>query len=315
MSLNVVVTGGCGFVGIPVIRQLAQEGYRVVAYDNLSRGSVEALGSLVSDVQVIIGDVRDGETFSKALVQQKADFVVHLAALHFIPDCNDDPQLCLSTNVLGTQTVLDAVAGCPSLCGLVLASTAAVYEPSPLPHHEDSRLAPSDVYGHSKLAAEQLADAFSARTNIPTAIARLFNVYGPGETNPHLIPTIISQARRGATLFLGDLSTSRDYVFTEDVATGIGRLLGAVAGGRSFICNLGTGKAHSGTEVVSAISRVMEMKLEIQLDSSRLRSSERPVLCADITSAARLLDWKPTTPFEIGLRGAAAGPFRDESRL
>lgn len=315
MSPNVVVTGGCGFVGVPVMRQLARAGHRVVAYDDLSRGSAEALGSLAGDVEVIVGDVRDGEALARALRQHEAEIVVHLAALHFIPDCNRDPERCLSTNVLGTQVVLEAAAACPNLRGFVFASTAAVYEPSLLPHNEESRLGPSDVYGNSKLAAEQLVDAFHCRTNIPTGVARLFNVYGPGETNPHLIPAVIGQARRAATLFLGDLSTSRDYVFTEDVAVGFARLANAVAGERSLTCNFGTGKARTGEQVVAAIARVMDIELTIEVDASRLRPSERPVLCADISRAAQLLNWSPTTSFEEGLRAAAEGPMRDDGRL
>ena len=306
MSPNILVTGGCGFVGVPVMRQLARAGHRVVAYDDLSRGSAEALGSLAGDVQVIVGDIRDGETLSRALIQHDAEIIVHLAALHFIPDCNHDPERCLSTNVLGTQLVLEAAAG---------SSTAAVYEPSRVPHNEESRLAPSDVYGCSKLAAEQLVDAFHRRTQIPTGVARLFNVYGPGETNPHLIPAVIGQARRGATLLLGDLSTSRDYVFTEDVAIGFARLVDSVAGERTLMCNLGTGKARTGEEVVQAIARVMEIEPKIEVDTSRLRPSERPVLCAEITRAAQLLNWSPATPFEEGLRAASRGPMRDDSRL
>jgi UDP-glucose 4-epimerase len=315
MSLNVLVTGGCGFVGVPVVRRLAREGHRVVAYDDLSRGSADALGSLADDVPVIVGDVRDGETLSHIVGGYHAEVIVHLAALHFIPDCTSDPERCLSTNVLGTQLVLEAAAACPTIRGVVFASSAAVYEPSRLPHHEESRLAPDDVYGCSKLAAEQLMNAFHRRTHIPAGVVRLFNVYGPGETNPHLIPAVIAQARRAATVRLGDLSTSRDYVFTEDVAVGFARLVDAVASERTLTCNLGTGLGHTGVEVVEAIARVMDVELEIEEDTSRLRPSERPVLCADITRAAQLVDWSPTTPFEEGLRAAARGPMRDDSRL
>jgi len=315
MSPNVLVTGGCGFVGLPVMRQLVREGHSVVTYDDLSRGSLEALGSLADEVPVIVGDIRDGDALSRALTQHDAEIIVHLAALHFIPDCNRDPELCLSTNVLGTQLMLEAAAASPTVRGVVFVSTAGVYEPSRLPHQEGDRPAPNDVYGSSKLAGEQLVASFHRRTHIPTAVARLFNVYGPGETNPHLIPAVIAQMRRAATLHLGDLSTSRDYLFTEDAAGGFARLVDAVADEKTLTCNLGTGKGHTGEEVVAAIAQVMDIEPKIEVDASRIRVSERPVLCADVRRAAELLNWRAVTPFEDGLRAAVAGPIREHDGL
>ena len=119
--------------------------------------------------------------------------IIHLAAVHFIPDCDADPEACLSTNVLGTQVALDSAQGSATVRAFVYASTVAVYQPSVEPHHESSRLAPTDVYGSSKLAGEQLVAWLGRRTGMPTGIARLSNVYGPDETNPHLIPVVISQ--------------------------------------------------------------------------------------------------------------------------
>jgi UDP-glucose 4-epimerase len=313
--MNVVVTGGCGFVGVPVVRQLVGAGHTVAVYDDLSRGSISALGQLTGEVRVTVGDIRDHDGLAQALHKHKTELVVHLAALHFIPDCNRDPERCLSTNVLGTQTVLEAAGDCPTLRGVVFASTAAVYEPSLIPHNEGSRLAPSDVYGSSKLAAEQLVDFFHRRSEIPTGVARLFNVYGPGETNPHLIPAVIGQARRSPELHLGDLTTSRDYVFTEDVAAGFARLVDAVGSQETITCNLGTGMSRTGEEVVESIGKMMSIDLSVHVDADRLRPSERPVLCADIAAAGQLLGWRPTTPFDQGIRAAVEGPMRDDGRL
>jgi UDP-glucose 4-epimerase len=312
--MNILVTGGCGFVGVPTIQRLVRAGHRVVAYDDLSRGSAEAVRSMEEEVQIVEGDIRDVELQTRTFDEHRPEVILHLAALHFIPACNRDPERCLSTNVLGTQSVLEAAARCRTLRGFVFASTAAVYEPSDLPHHEGSQLAPSDVYGSSKLAAEQLVQAFHSRTHIPTGIARLFNVYGPGETNPHLIPEVIDQARRATTLHVGDLSTARDYVFTEDVAIGFERVVETAAAGETLLCNLGTGQSRTGKDVVESITRVLDFEPTIEVESSRLRPSERPFLCADITNAKRLLGWTPATPFEVGLGLAMSLPFQTDDR-
>jgi UDP-glucose 4-epimerase len=310
MTSRIVVTGGCGFVGVPVVRRLVACGNDVTVYDDLSRGSESSLGPLRADVRVIQGDIRDGSLLRRTLIDANAEVVVHLAAMHFIPDCNRDPEACLSINVSGTQQVLESLITCPTAEGFVFASTAAVYAPSLAPHHETSRLAPTDVYGSSKLAAEQLVTGFSERTGMPTGTARLFNVFGPGETNPHLIPTIIGQAREGRMLSLGDLSTARDYVFTEDVAAAFDALVNAARGGRNETCNIGTGRRWIGTEVVDTIARALDLELEVKMDISRTRLSDRPMLCADVSRARGQLGWAPTTTFEEGIRAAIEDPLR-----
>ena len=187
-----LVTGGCGFVGSALCSQLMETGHEVVALDDLRLGSED---SLPTGVPLTVADVRD-PALERILVAHRPDVVFHLAAIHFVPACEDEPAEAISVNVEGTQRVLAASAAAGA-AAVVLASSAAVYAPSPAPHRETSALGPTDVYGHTKLWAEQLASLHNARTGQPIGVARLFNVYGPGETNPHLIPTIIEQARRG----------------------------------------------------------------------------------------------------------------------
>jgi UDP-glucose 4-epimerase len=225
-----------------------------------------------------------------------------LAALHFIPHCDADPQRCLSINVEGTQNVLDAVLPSASVRALVFASTAAVYAPDERAHDENSRLAPTDVYGLSKLAGEQLVSRASDRYDVPVGIARLFNVYGPGETNPHLIPAVIQQAEAGERLALGNLSTARDYVFTDDVARGLTALLDASLAGQTMTCNLGTGEARRGDDVVAAVGDLVERQLVVDTDPERVRQSDRPVLQADASRALDLLAWSPQVSFAAGLQ-------------
>jgi UDP-glucose 4-epimerase len=293
-----------------LVRGLVARGDHVVVYDNLSRGTREALVSVASDVHIVQGDICDAASLCKALQEHHTEVVVHLAALHFIPDCDADPERCLATNVLGTQVALDCASESKTVRGFVYASTVAVYEPSVEPHRESSRLAPTDVYGSSKLAGEQLVTWFRSRTGMPTGIARISNVYGPDETNPHLIPAAIAQAQRGQVLALGDLSTRRDYVFTEDVARALLSFADLTLQSRSAVCNVGTGLTRTGEDVVSAIAYALSRELKVEIDKNRLRQLDRPVLCVDVANAASALEWRATTTFEKGIREALRSPVQ-----
>jgi UDP-glucose 4-epimerase len=276
--------------------------------DDLSRGSIENLGSVMDQVTVIEQDVTVG--LDQVLASYRPDTIFHLAAVHFIPDCDADPLRCLRVNVEGTRAVLEAAAALGQPMSVVLASTAAVYAPADWPHHEDDPLGPIDVYGYSKRWAEELARSFGTRTGIGVGIARLFNVYGPGETNPHFIPSLISQIQAGEVVRLGNLSSKRDYVFVDDVAEALVRLAGYCATGHSATLNVGTGAAFSGHEVVRALATLPATSADLALttDPHRIRPVDRPYLQANSNLAQKLLGWAPDTSFEGGLRAAWERP-------
>ncbi|MBS2964715.1 NAD-dependent epimerase/dehydratase family protein [Actinocrinis puniceicyclus] len=309
--MRCLVTGGCGFVGSALVRRLLAESCEVLVVDDLSRGSRENFGADRDLVRVIEQDVTDGLDRVFSSFQPQAVF--HLAALHFIPDCDADPARCLRVNVDGTRSVLQAAAGLRSPASLVLASSAAVYAPADGPHREqEDSLGPVDVYGYSKRWTEELAAGFAARTGTGVGIARLFNVFGPGETNAHFIPSLICQMKAGESVRLGNLSTRRDYVFVDDVADALLRLARHCGGdfvpGQAVTVNVGSGRAYSGHDVVEALTRSMTgtepAAVAPVVDPSRLRPVDRPTLLADPTLAQKLLDWAPRTSLADGLRAA-----------
>ena len=307
---RLLVTGGCGFVGVPLVRHAVERGDDVVVFDDFSRGSREALGETLGSVRLVEGDVRHTHLVRRTCGDEGVEAIVHLAALHFIPACNADPERCLSINTTGTRSVLEGAVSSGGVRAFVLASTAAVYGPSDDAHLESERPEPTDVYGRSKLAAEQLAARVRDREGLPVSAARLFNVFGPGETNPHLIPEIAAQALNGGKLRLGNLSTARDYVYTDDVARGILALADATLDGRSIVCNLGTGVARTGTDVVRAVSKIVEKNLVVATEAGRVRTSDRPMLRANVDRAEQELSWRPRVSFEEGLRAALSRPLQ-----
>lgn len=317
-----LVTGGCGFLGSALVRRLLAESCEVVVVDDFSRGSVENLGPDRDLVCVVEQDVT--KSLDRVFSSFQPQAVFHLAALHFIPDCDADPARCLSVNVDGTRSVLRAAAGLRAPASLVLASSAAVYAPADGPHQEqDESLGPVDVYGYSKLWAEELAAGFAARTGAGVGIARLFNIFGPGETNAHFIPSLICQLKAGNEVRLGNLSTRRDYVFVDDVADALLRLArygseghgaaGDSVNGQLTTVNIGSGSTYAGYELVEALTAAMTdaaapAAAAPVVDPSRLRPVDRPTLLADPTLAQKLLAWAPRTSLVEGLRAAWERP-------
>jgi UDP-glucose 4-epimerase len=292
-----LVTGGCGFVGSALVRRLVTEGHEVVVVDDMSRGSPENLGESRDELDQIFASFRPETVF-------------HLAAVHFIPDCDADPLRCLQVNVEGTRAILEAAAALPNPASVVLASSAAVYAPADGPHREEDPLGPIDVYGYSKRWAEELTCSFGVHTGGGVGIARLFNVFGPGETNPHFIPSLICQLQAGETVRLGNLSSKRDYVFVDDVSDALVRLAGYCHSGQSVIVNVGSGKAYDCHEVVQTLGGISvgPALSAPTVDPSRIRAVDRPSLLANRDLAYKVLGWTPHTSLQDGLQAAWERP-------
>lgn len=306
-----IVTGGCGFVGARLCAALVRAGKRVVALDDLSVGSHDNLPADIRDaVELVTHDVRDRESIETLIAERQPDTVYHLAAMHFIPACNADPAAAISINVTGTQVLLSACHAFAPSATLVLASTGAVYAPSRKPHAEDDALRPTDIYGLTKLWMEQLAELHQTQFGTRIAIARLFNVVGPGETNPHLLPEILQQAAESDTLSLGNLTTRRDYIAVDDIAAGLMLMADAIGGTGMLVCNLGREDAIDGNALLRIVGEVLDRKLKVDTDSTRLRASDRPVLESDCARAHRVLGWRARESLHSTIRAAAEQPLR-----
>jgi UDP-glucose 4-epimerase len=304
------VTGGCGFIGAHLCAHLVQGGEDIVVVDDLSLGSranLAALGVGAVDVQAV--DIRDVESLTRVLRKSRPETVIHLAAVHFIPLCESDPLNAIRTNVEGTQALLQACSAAGSVHSVVLASSGAVYGPDTAAHRETDALGPTDTYGHTKQWAEQLTRLFHSRTGIAVGIARIFNTFGPGETNPHFIPSVILQLLRGNTVRVGTLSTRRDYVYVGDVASALVRLGDVCREYGLLTCNIGREEAVEGSRIVELIGRLLGREVEVVVDQERIRADDRPVLASDCRLARSELDWHAQTGLEEGLEEALARPL------
>lgn len=238
-------------------------------------------------------DVRDYAAVQSAVDVFKPEAIIHLAAIHFIPECNEKPDEAIAINTLGTANMLRA---CPEGTTFVLASTAAVYSAEETPHREDSSPThPMDVYGLTKLHAEHYVRLWAPMKSLDARIVRLFNVIGPGETNPHILPAILAQTMRGVSkLRLGNCHPKRDYIHVQDAASGFAAVATKPWNGPGVdVVNLGTGQSYSVYELVEQLGQVAGHPLEIETDPSRLRASDRPFVTASIDKIYSRYKWKP----------------------
>jgi UDP-glucose 4-epimerase len=267
--------------------------------DDLSFGRREL--AQVPDDRFFRVDMRRRADMESALARIRPQYAVHLGAVHFIPYCDAHPLDAVSINIGGTRTLFELLQSSSELRHVVFASTAAVYPPVSGPLAETIPAGPIDIYGYTKLVGEDLCEVFSARTKVMTTACRLFNVFGPDETNPHFIPEIQRQLLGGARrLALGNLSTRRDYVHTTDVARAIGGLL-TRRGPQFDVFNVGTGRAYSGKEVLDAFSAAIGEPIEVALDERRLRPVDRPELIADSRKLQGAIGWRPAVDLRNGI--------------
>ena len=297
--MKVLITGGAGFIGSAIVPLFQKNNYEVFVLDDLSFGNREFLPSL--DVHHFFEcDIRNYNEILRVFEFVKPNVVIHLAAIHFIPYCNQHPYEISDINIRGTQNVLEAVKQIKSVSKVLFASTAAVYPVSDVAVSETHEIRPLDIYGLSKLTGEWLCEKFYLQTKIDTVVCRFFNAFGPNETNPHLIPEIDNQLKSGLrVLKLGNLTPKRDFIHTHDMAEAVWRLVHLEDSGFD-IFNLGRGIEYAVTEVVDAFSKLLGDIVTIEVDPERVRKVERQHLLANV-SKLMSIGWEPKHSLEEGI--------------
>ena len=302
MNGPTLVTGGAGFVGSHLVERLVAAGHDVSVVDDLSRGRAAWLGD---GVRLDVLDIRDVAALRRVVEELQPATVVHLAAMHFIPDVDGAPELAHDVNVNGTRALLDAMEGAPPR-SLLFASTAAVYPNRAGPIPETCPAEPLDVYGQTKLEGEALLERFGQTTGTNVVLARIFNVVGPRETNAHVVPELVGQLRTGGrSVRLGNLESRRDYTDVRDAADALARLLALVP--RPLVhVNVGSGRSVSVADLVETCQRVLGDDIDVEVEPRRRRAVDRKELVADNAVLRRLTDWKPTYTLEQTLQDLLA---------
>jgi len=298
---RLLITGGLGFVGSEICHSLSRESHvSLSVIDNESKGCRVNVAGL--PLKWVKADIQDRDVIENVFDEMKPEVVIHLAAMHFIPDCNRDPSQCMEVNVVGTENVLSACRK-SYIKRVIVTSSMAVYPIKDEANFEDDPAMPYDVYGESKLANEFQAKRFQRETGIDTIVVRLTNVYGPRETNPHVIPEIMEQLVAGKTrMMLGNINPMRDFIHTTDSAIGFSALaLKPIAPG-FHVVNLGSGKEYSIKQIVEMLSKILKRPIEPIEDPTRYRDVERMHLLCEISRIKALVGWTPSKNITEGLR-------------
>jgi GDP-4-dehydro-6-deoxy-D-mannose reductase len=277
---TVIVTGAAGFIGKAVVAHLRRTGHDVVPVGRER------------------GDVATSE-FWDAL--PRADHLIHLAGRSYVPDSWKAPADFYAANVVGTARAADYCRR--TQAHLVFVSSYVYGAPKHLPIGEEHPLAPGSPYALSKVLAEQVCAFHAESERLPVTVVRPFNVFGPGQRSDFLIAAVVDQIRQGDTIRVKDLAPRRDYLFIDDLVSGLERAMHTPVGLRIF--NMGSGSSHSVQDVIDLAQDVAGTRLGVDCEDVT-RQNEIPEVRADTTLARTQLDWIPRVSLREGLASMLA---------
>ncbi len=301
---KIIITGAFGFIGSQLTEFFIESGYDVIAFDRYNNfnnyGWLES-SKYKKSIEFVLGDIRDYDSVSKAL--KKARTCLHLAALIGIPYSYYSPLAYLKTNVEGTYNVIESCKNL-NMDQVIITSTSETYGSAQYtPMDENHPLIGQSPYSASKIAADQLALSYYKSFETPIKIIRPFNVYGPRQSLRAVIPTIISQLNISNEVKLGNLNAYRDYTYVLDLCSAYKEIMKSnYFFGRTV--NVGSGKSHSIKEIVSLISKKLEIKnLKIKIQKQRIRPKKSEVnkLVANPKMLKNKTKWKERYNFSNGL--------------
>ncbi len=294
--MNILVTGGAGFIGSYVVKLLVKGGHDVTVLDNLSLGKKESVDKAA---KLVVGDISDPQKSKEALVG--IDAVIHMAGLIVVPDSVKDPIKYGTVNVLGTIKFLETMRQV-GVKKIIFSSSACVYgTPKNLPIKEDEPIHPDNPYGASKAAIESYLQTYNAVYGFDSIILRYFNPYGPGEFHEpetHAIPNFIKSAlsKKPIPLYWKGKQT-RDFIYIEDLARAHIDVLG-LTGYQVF--NIGT---EYGVKVLEVVNKIFQiLGYTVPLTDLGKREGDVDANYASSKKINKTVGWQAKVSLEEGLR-------------
>ncbi len=305
--MNILVTGGAGYIGSHTVLALAAAGFTPVVFDNLSTGHEQAVPK---GVTLVRGDIHDIDFVTETLRRYDIAGVIHFAASSLVGESMENPAKYYENNVEGTLHLLLGLQKA-GVSKIVFSSTAAVYgEPEKTPIEEDFPHNPTNVYGRTKLVIEHMLSDFSAAYGLHYVALRYFNAAGAAEGgaigedhNPetHLIPLILKAAqgvRDHVAVYGTDYPTKdgtciRDYIHVTDLADAhVLAMRYLLDGGESDVFNLGSENGFSVREMIETAKAVTGVDFKVTEEARR--AGDPAVLIASSTKCKKILGWHPT---------------------
>jgi nucleoside-diphosphate-sugar epimerase len=302
IGARVLVTGGAGFVGSSLVRELADLGTDVVVLDNFFSGRKEHLDGVGDRVSIIEGDVLDRDQLWEVFRSVQPSHVFHLVGDTFVPSAYRHPLRFLRINTEGTLNVLEATKDFGVERLLYVSSTEVYGRAGSAPIDESQPLAPANTYAVTKLAADRLCYTFHHEHDVPVIIARIFNCYGPRETQPYVVPEIVRQLAKGPTVQLGNRKAARDLTYVEDTARGLMAVISAdIPDGEAV--HVGSGEVVDLETVVAKCAPLMGWdRYRIESDPRRNRPLDVDVFLANNFLLRRTTGWEPRVGLDEGLQ-------------
>lgn len=299
---TILITGGCGFIGVNLALSLSEAGYKIRVLDNLSTGRREnllAVGQKLSAIDLIIGDIRDQEIVNQAV--KGIDAVVHLAAHNDVVESLEKPREDWDINSMGTFNLLESCR-LNDIGVFVFASSNAVIGEQPPPIDETKVPKPLSLYGASKLAGEALCAGYYNSFDLKTVCLRFANCYGPYSEHKTSVTTrFVSSVKQHKPLVIyGAGNQTRDFVHVSDVCQAIRLCLtktGSIAG-ETF--QIGSGVETTINDLVRELKEISGYDIAVMYEPKRQGEIERN--CSDITKARRMLGFEPRIHLKEGLK-------------
>lgn len=304
--MRVLVTGAGGFVGQHLTRALVKRGDEVYA---ATYSANQSLQDLLPTNQVIIGDLTDHSYVKNLLNTSSPDIIFHLAALAVVHHDTPSARRALENNIGLQYNLLEEIRQSAPDARLVAICSGNVYGKvgeDELPIKETTPIRPLNAYSVSKLSQELLALEYFYAHQLDIVILRPFNHTGPGQTDKFVIPAFARQFaaikanKQEPVIKVGNLETARDFTDVDDMVRAY--LLAAEHARAGEIYNIGSGKASTIGDILSIMSDIAQVEVEIESDPSRVRGVDVPILMADSSKFRELTGWEPETPFKETLK-------------
>lgn len=291
--MKILITGVNGFIGQHLSQALVSKGHFVVGLDCQEKPLTKDINNYFS------GDVLDKQIVEKAV--EETDVVVHLAALTSHQDIVDNKFETLEVNFLGTKNVLDAFSESKSAQKFIYSSSGKVYgEIKFLPITEEHPTLPLNILGKSKLITERLIDFYTDNKK-SFIIFRIFNVFGPGQKDNFLVPTILNQIKESNKITLGDTKAKRDYLYISDLIDAFVLVIEKDINSGLSIFNICSGRDLNAEEIVSEISKIKQLPIEIEINPALSRKDEKEVEYGSYEKAKQIFGWYPQYSLKKGL--------------